>query len=96
VAGSELVAAVGRLLSRTRSPGAAADLLRTELRRSLRARFGVPPDASPAALAALVAARTGRSSEELLAAVDDRPVTSDAELEAVARAVSSIHQEVLR
>ncbi len=96
VAGSELVAAVGRLLSRTRSPGAAADTLRTELRRALRTRLGIPAEADPAALAALVAERTGVPAERVRAAVDDRPVTTDAELEALARAVSSIHQEVLR
>lgn len=96
VAGSELVAAVGRLRSHTRSPGAAADTLRTELRRRLRTRLGVPADVDPVAMAALVARRTGVSTERVLAAVDERPVTTDAELEAVARAVSSIHQEVLR
>ncbi len=96
VAGSELVAAVGRLLSRTRSPGAAAELLRAELRRSLRARLGVPTDADPESLVALVVRRTGLPPNQVRTAIDERPVTTDAELEVVARAVSSIHQEVLR
>ncbi|MET0727035.1 MAG: DUF4350 domain-containing protein [Acidimicrobiales bacterium] len=96
VAGSELVSAIGRLLSRTRSPGAAADTLRGQLRRALRIRYGVPADADDATLARLVATRSGADLDTVLAAVDDRPVTDDAELVTVARAVSSVHQEVLR
>lgn len=96
VASSELVAAIGRLLARTRAPGAAADTLRTELRRALRTRLGVPPSADARTLAGIVAARTGVDIDRVLEAVDERPVTTDTELAAVARAVASIHQEVLR
>lgn len=96
IAGSELVAAIGRLLSRTQSPGAAADTLRGELRRALRSRLGVPPSADPRTLAGVVAARTGIEADRVLEAIDDRPVTTDAELAVIARAVASIHQEVLR
>ena len=96
VASSELVAAIGRLLGRTRAPGAAADTLRVELRRALRTRLGVPPDADARMLADIVAARTSIDVDRVLEAVDERPVTTDAELAAVARAVASIHQEVLR
>lgn len=94
--GSALVSATGRLLSRTRSPGVAADTLRADLRHALRARLGVPATADHATLARLVAERSGVEVERVLEAVDDRPVRSDAELVAVARAVSSIHQEVLQ
>src|SRR3546814_18850835 len=45
IAGSELVAAVGRLLGRTRRPDAAAAALRGRLRRRLRSRLGVPGSA---------------------------------------------------
>lgn len=96
IAGSELVAAVGRLLSRTQSPGAAADTIRGELRRALRARVGVPPGADARTLAAVVAARGRIDEARVLEAIDDRPVTTDAELAALARAAASIHQEVLR
>ena len=96
VASSELVAAIGRLLSRTRAPGAAADTLRAELRRALRTRLGVPASADAVTLAGVVAARTGTAIDRVLEAVGERPVTTDAELVAVARAVASIHQEVLR
>ncbi|MGH9275615.1 MAG: DUF4350 domain-containing protein [Acidimicrobiales bacterium] len=96
VASSELVAAIGRLLARTRAPGAAAETLRAELRRALRTHLGVPPSADARTLAGVVAARAGVDVDRVLEAVDERPVTTDAELAAVARAVASIHQEVLR
>ena len=94
IASSELVAAIGRLLGRTRSPGAAADTLREELRRTLRTRLGVPVDAPARTLAEITAARTGASVDAVLHAVDDRPVATDDELVALARAVAAIHQEV--
>lgn len=94
VAGSELVAAIGRLLSRTKAPGAAAEMLRSGLRRRLRARLGVPLEAPVSTLAEITAARTGVSVDRAMVALDERPVTTDVELVAVARAVASIHQEV--
>lgn len=94
VAGSELVAAVGRLLARTRSPGPVADAMRIDLRRSLQARVGAGPGVPVRTLAELVAARTGLSEELVLEAIDEREVTNDAELVAVARAVARIQQEV--
>ncbi|MFZ6005069.1 MAG: DUF4350 domain-containing protein [Actinomycetota bacterium] len=96
VSGSELVVAVGRLLSRTRSPQAAAERLRGSLRRSLRTRLGVAPDASIETLAEITAARTGQSISRVLEALDEREITSDAQLVAVAAAVASIREEVLR
>ncbi len=96
IAGAELVGAAGRLLERGRAPSAAAEVLRDRLRRALRARLGVPETASPEALATVVAERTGVDLERAQAAVGDHPVTSDDDLVAVARAVASVHQEVLR
>lgn len=95
IAGSELVGAAGRLLERGRSPGDAAEVLRENLRRSLRARLGVPADASPDALAQVVAERSEVDLAEARVAVGDDAVTTDDELVAVARAVASVHQEVL-
>lgn len=96
IAGSELVAATGRLLSRTRAPGAVADAVRADLRRRLRTRFGLGPHMDHDTLATVVAARTGRSVESVRAAVDDRPVTTDDELVALVRAVTALDQEVHR
>jgi hypothetical protein len=95
IAGSELVGATGRLLERGRAPGEAAEVLRAGLRRDLRARLGVTRDASPEALAQVVAERTGVDLDEARAAIGDHAVTNDDELVAVARAVASVHQEVL-
>ncbi len=96
IAGSELVSATGRLLERGRSPGAAAEVLRDGLRRALRTRLGVPAHATPAGLAQAVAERAGVDPELARTAVGDHPVGTDAELVAVARAISSVHQEVFR
>lgn len=96
IAGSELVRATGRLLARGRSPGPAAEVLRQGLRRRLRPRLGVADQAPDEALVEIVARRTGLDPDTVEAALGDRPVTTDDELVAVARAVSSVHQEVLR
>src|SRR5690606_19421251 len=95
-AGSELVAPSWRLRSRTRAPSAAADAVREDLRRRLRARFGVGPHADHQALAAVVAARTGLPEDAVRAALDDRPVTTDDELVAPAGAVAALDQEIGR
>lgn len=94
VAGSELVSAIGRLLARTRSPGPVADGMRVELRHSLRTRLGVGPDVPVDVLAELAAARSGLPKQLVLDAIDERPVTNDAELVAVARAIARTQQEV--
>jgi hypothetical protein len=95
IAGSELVVAAGRLLERGRSPAEAAEVLRDGLRRDLRARLGVPVDASTEILVEVVAERSGVDLQEARAAVGDEPVTTDDELVAVARAIASVHQEVI-
>ena len=96
IAGSELVGAAGRLLERGRSAGPSAAVLRGRLRRALASRLGVPPNAPTATLTEVVVDRTGADPETVRLAVGDQPVTSDDELVAVARAVATIHQEVLR
>ena len=96
IAGSELVSAAGRLLERGRSAGGSADVLRTRLRRSLAVRFGVPPAAPPSTLAEVVAERSGADRSLIDTAIGEQPVTSDDELVAVADAIATVHQEVLR
>lgn len=95
IAGSELVGATGRLLERGRAPAASAEVLRERLRRALRARLGVPSDVPTAALVQVVAERTGLDPADVHTAIGDHAVTTDDELVAVARAVASVHQEVL-
>lgn len=96
IAGAELVSATGRLLERARAPGPAAEVLRADLRRALCTRFGLAPDGSADDLVALVARRSALDPAVARSAVSVDPVTTDAELVAVARAVASVHQEVLR
>lgn len=95
VAGSELVAAVGNLLDRTRSPAHAADLLRADLRRFLADHLGVPPASPPEVLAAVAADRTGVDQGRLLWALGPTPITDDAGLVDLAHTIDRIREEVL-
>jgi hypothetical protein len=94
VAASELVAAVGGLLDRSRSPGHAADLMRADLRRFLGDRMGLAPGSSDDALVAVTASRTRVAEDRLRLALTD-PVTDDAGLVRLASIIDSIRQEVL-
>jgi hypothetical protein len=94
VAASELVAAVGGLLDRSRSPRHAADLLRADLRRFLGDRMGLPPGSGDDALVSVTAARTGVAEDRLRLALTD-PVDDDAGLVRLASTIDSIRQEVL-
>jgi hypothetical protein len=80
VAGSELVAAVGRLLGARRQPGDAAATVRAELVRDLQRRTGVAPDGVADPLVAAVAARTNLEPAWVMEVLVTRPVTSDADL----------------
>lgn len=95
IAGSELVAAVGDLLRRRGSPDRAAAILRADVRRSLGQRLGVPPDAAPASLVAVIADRTGLDSVQVAAALLDGPVGSAEALVRLAHTLDAIRQEVL-
>jgi hypothetical protein len=96
IAGSELVGAAGRLLERGRGAGAAAEVLRGRLRRTLTSRYGMPPDVPGATLVATVAERTGVDREQVELAIGERPVSSDGELVSVTTAIAHVQQEVLR
>jgi hypothetical protein len=95
IAGSELVVAVGDLLRRKGSPGPAATVLRADTRRRLALGTGVAPDAPPSVLVDVVAARTGRHSAEIAAALADGPVTSTEQLLELARVLDAIRREAL-
>lgn len=95
VAGSELVAAVGNLLDRTRSPGHAAELLRVDLRRYLADHLGLPAGSPPDVLATVAATRTDLDEARLRWALGDAPVTDEAGLTALAQTIDRIREEVL-
>lgn len=94
IAGSELVVAVGNLLQQGRRRDSAAAMLRSELRRSLSDRLGVPLAAPPADFAAAAAARTGLDPAAVEAALSPVPPPTDAALVDLARAVESLRNEV--
>ena len=83
VAGSELVAAVGRLLGVRRRPGDAAATIRLALVRELEQRTGVAPGGVAEPLVAAVAARTGLDPSWVMGALVTRPVSDDAQLVAL-------------
>lgn len=95
VAGSELVAAVGGLLERARSPQHAADMLRADLRRDLSVRLGLASSLRPETLAAVVSERTTLDAARVQAALGPGPVSTDADLMAVAQLIEIVRQEVL-
>jgi hypothetical protein len=95
VEGSELVAAVGRLLQQNRSPQAAADLLRRDLRHTLEDRLGVPPDLPPDVAVDLVVDRTGLDPRTVAVAVEATHVQDEGDLVEVAHAIDLIRAEVL-
>ena len=95
IAGSELVVAVGDLLRRKGSPERAAATLRADAREVLAARLGAT-GAHDEVLVATVAARTGRSADDVRAALfGGSPVDSSAALVTLARTLESIRTEVL-
>ena len=96
VAGSELVAAVGRLLAGRRQPGESAAALRAEARRTLVARLGIPATAPIDHLAPAVAARTGLDPAAVAATLELRPVLTDDDLVALASEIDHILSLVLQ
>ena len=94
VAASELVAAMGGMLERSGSPQHAADVLRTELRRELVNRLGLPPNVPPATLVELVAPRTQLDEAQLAAALGPGPVGNDKDLLTVVTLIDIVRKEV--
>jgi hypothetical protein len=94
IAGSELVVAVGNLLQQGKRRDSAAAMLRSELRRTLSDRLGVPLAATPADFAAAASARTGLDPATVEAALSPVPLPTDAALVDLARAVESLRNEV--
>jgi hypothetical protein len=94
IAGSELVAAVGRLLQRGHARGRAAEVVRDGARRSLAQRLGLPPDAPVQAVADAVAARTGRPADEIAGVLAGPQPADDRALVAAAQDAETLTREV--
>jgi hypothetical protein len=95
IAGSELVSATGNLMERQGDAWSAASVLRHSTRRELQRRLGLPADASLQAVAQVVATRSDRSFEEVLAVLGDEPVKDDAALVRLGLTLDRIRQEVI-
>jgi hypothetical protein len=95
IAGSELVLAVGQLLQQAKSPQRAADLLRSDVRRRVAERLGLPAGMPPDDMVDVVAARTGIEPERVRAGLGDGPVLDDAALLDLAQDVDALRQEIL-
>ena len=82
-------------MERRQDPGRAAQLLRREAVGELGVRLGVPRATDPSIVATMVADRTGRDRDAVLAVLSTRPVTTDEQLLAVSTQLEAIRQEVL-
>lgn len=94
LAASELVVAVGNLMQRARGREQAAGILRTDLRRTLSERLGLPHDLVAEHVADAAAARAGIAPERLRHALMGPPPRDEQELVALAQSLESIRQEV--
>ena len=95
IAGSELVAAVGNMMSRRHDPGRAAETVRRDTVAAVGERLGVPRDTDPRLVAAMIAQRTGRDEATVAAALFASSVQTDADLITVTSQLESIRQEML-
>jgi hypothetical protein len=85
-----------RLYRRGRARGHAADTLREAAATRLRHRLGLPADAGVEALSEAVAARTGRSSPDVLAILAGPEPPDDAALVRLADELDALETEVRR
>ncbi|HTO01196.1 MAG TPA: DUF4350 domain-containing protein [Microthrixaceae bacterium] len=94
IAGSELVSAVGELRHRRGDIDRSAWVLRRDARRNLGIALGVAPTAPLKVLVDLVAQRTGRTPEQVHAALADAPVNNRDSLVKLAETLKSIRSEI--
>jgi hypothetical protein len=93
VPGTELVAATGNLMRRQGDVEAAATVLRRSAQRDLQLRLGLPAGIDLGTLAAVVASRTGRSVDEVGAALGPTPVGDEAGLGRLARTLDRLRAD---
>ena len=94
LAGSEIVAAVGNLLHRTRSRDAAASQLRRGARRMVAGRVGLAPSAPPDVIADALSARGGVDRARAAQLLDDAPVADEEALVRLAQSLAHLREEV--
>ncbi len=94
LAASELVVAVGNLLQQAGRRDQAGALLRSDLRRRLAERLGLPFDAPVEVVATTTAARTGIPADRVRAALTPVPLPGDEELVALSAEVAAVEEIV--
>ncbi len=95
IEGSQFVRAVGGLQQRNRATDRAAIALRTDARRAIGDRFGLPVNADAAVLARLVAARSSLPEATVVWALSSAPVVDDDSLVQLSNVLDTIRQEVI-
>lgn len=93
--GSELVIAVGTLLHRTSAHERAVALLRSDLRRTLSERLGLPEDAEAQQFADTAAVRTSVRAEDVLAVLAGPAPRTDVELVALAQRAEAVRHALV-
>ena len=94
IPGSELVAAVGRLLQRGRAHQRAAALVRDDARRSIAVRLGLAPDAPVEDVADAAAGRSSRSIDEIRGVLGGPAPADERQLVAIAQDAEVLSREV--
>jgi len=95
IEGSELAVARGRLLAGLRQPAAAAPALRSDAKRRLTRRMGLPVDAPTAVLAERVALTTSLSEGHVVQLLETQVVATDADLVALATGLAELRSAAL-
>jgi hypothetical protein len=95
VRAAETVEGRGRLYRRAKARGQAAEALRSATTHRLRPLVGLPVNADPAGLTAVLAARTGRPEPELRELLFGSTPGSDTALIHLADALDALEKEVL-
>jgi len=94
VAASEIVVAVGDLMTRTRNRDGAARQLRAGFRRAVGRQLGLGPRATAEDLADLISIRTSLPRERVHDLLADAPVADDNGLVLLAQSLAQLRQEV--
>jgi hypothetical protein len=61
----------------------------------LALRYGLAPGTAPDVIAEITASRTGLTVEQVLLAIDDRPILDETALVALTRQIDKVRQEAL-
>jgi hypothetical protein len=94
IPGSELVAAIGRLMQRGRAHERAAALVRDDARRSIARRLGLGPDAGADEVVDAAAGRSHRSIEDMRQVLDGPAPADERQLVAIAQDAEMLSREV--